>query len=61
MRVWVDEDLCTGCGLCVDKCPAVFEMEDGIAFAASRVPEDEEVRVEDAIDECPVEAIILED
>ena len=62
MRVWVDEDACTGCGLCVDKCPAVFELEDGLAFATrSVVPEDEEGRVEDAADECPVEAIVIED
>lgn len=30
--VWIDPDLCTGTGLCVDQCPDLFEvMEDGIA------------------------------
>ena len=24
MRVWIDQDLCTGDGLCVDHCPDVF-------------------------------------
>ncbi|NCX05803.1 MAG: ferredoxin, partial [Actinobacteria bacterium] len=24
MRVWIDQDLCTGDGLCVDLCPDVF-------------------------------------
>jgi len=62
MRVWVDEDACTGCGVCVDKCPSIFEMEDGVAFAAGGVvPMSEEDRVEDAADECPVEAIVIED
>ena len=62
MRVWVDEDVCTGCGLCVDKCPGVFELDDGVAFASvSVVPEGEEDRVEDAADQCPVEAISIED
>ncbi|HMK11884.1 MAG TPA: ferredoxin, partial [Acidimicrobiales bacterium] len=24
MRVWIDQDLCTGDGLCLDHCPDVF-------------------------------------
>jgi ferredoxin len=33
MRVWIDQDLCTGDGLCVDHCPEVFTLlEDGIAY-----------------------------
>lgn len=33
MRVWIDQDLCTGDGLCVDHCPDVFVLlEDGIAY-----------------------------
>ena len=33
MRVWIDQDLCTGDGLCVDHCPEVFVLlEDGIAY-----------------------------
>ena len=33
MRVWIDQDLCTGDGLCVDHCPDVFSLlEDGIAY-----------------------------
>ena len=35
MRVWIDQDLCTGDGLCVDLCPDVFvQLEDGIAYVA---------------------------
>jgi ferredoxin len=33
MRVWIDQDLCTGDGLCIDHCPDVFvQLEDGIAY-----------------------------
>lgn len=33
MRVWIDQDLCTGDGLCFDHCPEVFTLlEDGIAY-----------------------------
>lgn len=36
MRVWIDQDLCTGDGLCVDHCPDVFvQLEDGIAYVAN--------------------------
>ena len=37
MRVWIDQDLCTGDGLCVDHCPDVFvQLEDGIAYVAEQ-------------------------
>jgi len=33
VRVWIDQDLCTGDGLCVDHCHEVFTLlEDGIAY-----------------------------
>lgn len=33
MRVWIDQDLCTGDGLCAEICPDIFEMhEDGLAY-----------------------------
>lgn len=33
MRVWIDQDLCTGDGLCVDHCHDVFTLlDDGIAY-----------------------------
>jgi ferredoxin len=35
MRVWIDQDLCTGDGLCLDHCPDVFvQLEDGIAYVS---------------------------
>jgi ferredoxin len=33
LKVWIDQDLCTGDGLCTDHAPAVFAiLEDGIAY-----------------------------
>lgn len=33
MRVWIDQDLCTGDGLCAEIAPKVFEMhDDGLAY-----------------------------
>lgn len=61
MKAKVDNDLCTGCGLCADSCPEVFEMEDDIAkVIANPVPADQEEACRDAADNCPVEAITIE-
>ena len=55
------EDSCTACGLCIDTCPGVFQMGDEIAeVITSTVPPELEEEVEQAADECPVEAIIIE-
>ena len=33
MRVWIDQDLCTGDGLCEELAPAVFVLlDDGLAY-----------------------------
>lgn len=76
MRVWIDQDLCTGDGLCVDHCPDVFvQLEDGIAYVAERgvslndpggagsladVPERDYQAVVEAADLCPGECIFIE-
>ena len=32
MKVWIEQEFCTGDGLCEDLCPDVFEMrDDGLA------------------------------
>ena len=60
MRVRI-EDTCTACGLCVDTCPDVFEMGSDMAeVTADEVPAEFEEAVQQAADECPVEAIIVE-
>ncbi len=55
------EDSCTACGLCVDTCPEVFEMGDEIAeVIVDNVPPELEETAQQAADECPVEAIVVE-
>jgi ferredoxin len=55
------EDTCTSCGLCVDTCPEVFEMGSDMAeVIVDEVPDGLEEAVKQAVEECPVEAIIVE-
>ena len=76
MRVWIDQDLCTGDGLCEDHCPEVFTLlGDGIAYvkeagrvlndpgraeSLARVPEPAHTNVIAAADDCPGECIFIE-
>jgi len=71
LEVWVDQDLCTGDGLCVQYAPEVFEFDvDGLAYVkddagelqlapGSRVgvPAGLRLHVIDAARECPGECI----
>ena len=60
MKVRV-EDTCTACGLCVDTCPQVFQMGDEMAeVIVDEVPAEFEDAAQQAADECPVNAIIVE-
>ncbi len=74
--MWIDQDLCTGDGLCVDHCPDVFvQLEDGIAYVAEDgqplndpgssgslawVPARQVDAVIQAADVCPGECIFIE-
>ncbi|MGS2615695.1 ferredoxin [Micromonospora sp. LZ34] len=71
LQVWVDQDLCTGDGLCVQYAPEVFEFDvDGLAYVkgadgelrqapGSRVDVPAHLRLEviDSARECPGECI----
>jgi ferredoxin len=76
VRVWIDQDLCTGDGLCIDHCPEAFiQLEDGIAYVMEAgipgndpggggslawVPSRYHGDVIHAADECPGECIFIE-
>jgi len=58
MKVTIDEELCTGCSLCEQTVPEVFEMVDDMAkVKGDGVPADKEADVKEAADSCPAEAI----
>lgn len=72
MKVWIDQNFCTGDGLCEDLCPAMFTMgDDGLAhvrqdgsiapdLAKVSVPADWEDDVLDAQAQCAGECIYTE-
>ncbi len=61
MKVKIDSDLCTACGLCTDDVPDVFTLGDEVAEVTNAdVPSSLEDAVQDAVDSCPSEAIIVE-
>jgi len=62
MMAIVDANTCTGCGLCSDICPEVFELTDDVATVkADVVPEESENTCREAAESCPVEAISLKE
>jgi ferredoxin len=76
MKVWIDQDLCTGDGLCEEIAPDVFTLlDDGLAYVKegdkvfsepggadglANVPGGMEEAVIEAAEECPGECIFIE-
>jgi ferredoxin len=76
MKVWIDQDLCTGDGLCEEICPDIFTLQDdGLAYVkndgtvmndpggaqgAVEVAANLEDAVSEAAEECPGECIFIE-
>jgi ferredoxin len=61
MKVRIDADLCTACGLCTDGVPQVFKMgKDTAEVINPEVPPNLEKVVQDSVADCPAEAIIIE-
>ena len=76
MKVWIDQDLCTGDGLCEEIAPAVFTLlDDGLSYVKegdkifdkpggqaglANVPAGMEEATEEAAEECPGECIFIE-
>ena len=63
MKVRVDPNLCNGTGLCEGICPEVFELgDDGIARPkADVVPPEYEDAAREAAENCPADAIDVEE
>lgn len=60
MKATVDNNLCVGCGLCVELCPSVFAMQGSLAVVqAEPATPDAQSTCRDARDQCPVCAISL--
>jgi ferredoxin len=71
LQVWVDQDLCTGDGLCAQYAPEVFELDiDGLAYVKDNagdllqspgarvgVPAHLRLEVIDSAKECPGDCI----
>lgn len=76
MKVWIDQDLCTGDGLCEEIAPDVFTiLDDGLAYVKegdkvfadpggpeglALVPSGSEDGTIESAEECPGECIFIE-
>ena len=62
MKVKVDEETCIACGLCAETCPEVFEVnDDKVSVKVGEVPKDVIKTCREAVENCPVEAIQIEE
>ncbi|MEV6013887.1 ferredoxin [Streptomyces sp. NPDC051976] len=73
LEVWIDQDLCTGDGICAQYAPDVFALDvDGLAYlrgsgeellyepgATARVPAPAAADVVRSVQDCPGECIHL--
>ena len=76
LKVWIDQDLCPGDGLCEELPPAVFTLlDDGLAYVVegdkvfndpggaegkAEIPDAELEGVIESAEECPGECIFIE-
>lgn len=62
MKIHIDEDKCTGHGVCEGLAPDVFEIRGDLAYLlVEDVPESMRSIMQDSCDQCPVEALTIED
>jgi ferredoxin len=58
-KITIDDSLCTGCGLCAENCPDVFEMgDDGLAHTIASACGMCDLK--EIAGQCPVNAISVQ-
>ena len=57
MKIKIDKDKCIGCGTCTVLAPKTFKLGNDSKIKVISPPGDEEEKIKEAIDSCPVEAI----
>ena len=61
MKIKIDKQKCLGCEVCINLCPEVFELKDGKSKIKENVDlEKNKDCIKEAIDSCPVAAIVKE-
>lgn len=63
MEVRIDEDLCTGCGLCEETCTDIFKLNEDKDIAEiikTDYDEYDEECIQEAVESCPSEAITVD-
>ncbi len=62
MKTSVNSDLCTGCGLCEEVCPEVFQVEGNVAVVVvDTVTSEAKDSCREPMGNCPTEAITIEE
>lgn len=57
----VNQQTCIGCGTCVSLAPKSFKLNDEGKIQPINPPQDDEATIKNAIDSCPVNAIVWEE
>jgi len=60
VEIRIDEELCTGCGLCEETCPDIFKMDEDKDIAVlikTDYDEYDDECIQEAVESCPSEAI----
>lgn len=60
-KVKIDKKKCLGCGLCVSIAERAFKISDEGKAEVLAVTKEDEAKVQEAIDSCPVGAIKWQD
>jgi len=62
MKIHANSDLCGGTGLCIETCPEVFELDDEriSTVMVNDVPDELQQACRQAVDDCPTNAITVE-